>query len=79
MCSNGRKQAYIEHYDAVRKCIAKERLLGFDIKGGWESLCGFLDMDMPRDGFLYGNDEEGCREKRWLAAKMGARESIESP
>jgi hypothetical protein len=38
----GKRQLYIEHYDAVRKYIPNERLLEFDVKGGWEPLCEFL-------------------------------------
>jgi hypothetical protein len=53
-----KRQACTGHYDAVRKYIAKERLLECGVKGGWGSLCGFLRMEMLRDGVLYGNDIE---------------------
>jgi hypothetical protein len=38
---------FASHNEAVREAIAPERLLVFDVKEGWEPLCGFLGVPVP--------------------------------
>lgn len=68
ICPNGERQAYLDHYEAVRQYVPKERLLDFDVKGGWEPLCEFLDKEVPEQSFPHVNDKDGfmvARTQRW--------------
>jgi hypothetical protein len=68
MAPQGERQAYIDHYDEIRATVAKERLLEFDVKGGWKPLCEFLGKDVPDEAFPHVNDREGfmvARTQRW--------------
>jgi hypothetical protein len=68
ICPKGERQAYLEHYEAVRKYVPKERLLDFDVKEGWEPLCEFLEKEVPEQGFPLINDKDGwkvARTQRW--------------
>jgi hypothetical protein len=56
-----KRQAYTGHYDAVREYIAQERLLEFDVKGGWEPLCEVFGKEV---GFPRADDINGSREVR---------------
>jgi hypothetical protein len=40
---------FTQHNDAVRAMIAPDRLLVFEVKQGWEPLCAFLDVSVPKD------------------------------
>jgi hypothetical protein len=68
LAPRGERQAYIDHYDEIRKAVPAERLLDFDVNGGWEPLCEFLGKDVPEQGFPHVNDKEGfmvARTQRW--------------
>ncbi|OAK99689.1 hypothetical protein IQ06DRAFT_294121 [Phaeosphaeriaceae sp. SRC1lsM3a] len=68
MCPKGERRAYLDHYEAVRQYVPKERLLDFDVNGGWEPLCTFLGKKVPQQGFPHVNDKEGfmvARTQRW--------------
>ncbi len=41
--------AYQAHLDEVRRTVPPERLLEYDVKGGWAPLCHFLDRPLPVD------------------------------
>ncbi|MDJ0940964.1 MAG: sulfotransferase [Woeseiaceae bacterium] len=43
--------AFEAHSDAVRRHVAAERLLVFDVVDGWEPLCRFLDVPVPDEAF----------------------------
>jgi hypothetical protein len=45
-----------QHNDRVRREIAAERLLVFEVAEGWESLCSFLDVPVPSTPFPRLND-----------------------
>jgi len=38
-----------QHNKTVQESIAADRLLVYDVKDGWESLCAFLDVPVPED------------------------------
>ena len=40
---------YLEHIEEVKVTVPAERLLIFDVKEGWEPLCRFLDVPVPKD------------------------------
>ncbi|MBL4622404.1 MAG: hypothetical protein JKY89_08385 [Immundisolibacteraceae bacterium] len=42
---------YEQHNDAVRKYIAADRLLEFEVKQGWQPLCDFLGQPLPEGEF----------------------------
>ena len=48
--------AFLRHNDEVRRTIAPERLLEFQISEGWEPLCAFLDRPVPDAPFPRVND-----------------------
>ncbi|EUC46042.1 hypothetical protein COCMIDRAFT_93914 [Bipolaris oryzae ATCC 44560] len=64
------KAAYERHYEEVRSVVPKERLLEIDMDGevGWESLCGFLGTEVPKEGFPVVQEEKAMRrglESAW--------------
>lgn len=61
LCPRGERTAYVEHYDAVRKYVAAERLLEFNPDMGWAPLCEFLGQDVPEEDFPVKGDEEAER------------------
>jgi|SRR5579872_7219765 len=38
-----------QHIEEVKKNVPPEKLLVYDVKQGWEPLCAFLDVEIPRD------------------------------
>lgn len=42
------KRIFNEHYDHVRSLVPKDNLLEFSIKDGWEPLCEFLEVPVPK-------------------------------
>ena len=60
------------HIDHVRATCLSERLLVFDVAEGWEPLCAFLDVPVPRHPFPRLNDAKSTR--RFMAAvRWGTR------
>jgi hypothetical protein len=54
------KARFVEHYDYVRKVVPKERLLEHRPQDGWEPLCDFLEVPVPKDeGYPNSNDSGG--------------------
>ncbi len=58
-------EAYEAHSAAVEAAIPAERLLVFEVKQGWEPLCGFLGHEVPDQPFPRSNN----REEFWDLAK----------
>jgi hypothetical protein len=55
--------AFERHAAAVRAGIPPERLLVFDVREGWEPLCGFLGVPVPEgEPFPRLNDAEWMRQ-----------------
>jgi hypothetical protein len=50
--------------EEVRRTIAPERLLAYDVSQGWEPLCAFLEVPVPDTPFPRTNTREEFREKR---------------
>jgi hypothetical protein len=51
------QDVFTDHIHAVRETIASEQLLVFDVKQGWQPLCAFLGVPVPRDEpFPHVND-----------------------
>jgi hypothetical protein len=49
------------HIEHVRATCPPERLLVFDVAEGWEPLCDFLDVPVPRHPFPHLNDAKVMR------------------
>jgi hypothetical protein len=48
--------------DAVKSTVPAERLLVWDLRDGWEPLCGFLEVDVPEEPLPRLNDTTSFRE-----------------
>ena len=46
------------HNEELRRVIPHERLLVFEAKDGWEPLCGFLGVPVPKEPFPKNNTSE---------------------
>ena len=55
---------YRAHGEAVRRTIAPERLLAYDVSEGWEPLCAFLEVPVPDEAFPRTNTSAQFREER---------------
>lgn len=44
--------------ERIRKDIPAERLLVYEVKDGWQPLCGFLDVEVPAEAFPKANTRE---------------------
>ena len=53
---------YRRHNDEVRRTIPPERLLVYEVSEGWEPLCAFLDVDVPKEPFPKVNTTDEFRE-----------------
>mmetsp|Transcript_13867 Transcript_13867/g.15335 ORF Transcript_13867/g.15335 Transcript_13867/m.15335 type:complete len:264 (+) Transcript_13867:43-834(+) len=49
-------QFYHEWNESVKQYVPEDRLLIFNVKEGWEPLCNFLDLPVPRENFPKLND-----------------------
>ncbi len=55
---------YRAHGEEVRRTIAPERLLAYDVSEGWAPLCAFLEVPVPNVPFPRTNTSEEFREQR---------------
>lgn len=54
---------YERHNAEVRRTIAPERLLVYDVAEGWGPLCRFLRVPVPRNPFPHANKTEDFRRR----------------
>jgi hypothetical protein len=54
-------EVFEQHIEHVRRTCPPERLLVFDVADGWEPLCEFLDVPVPRRPFPHLNDAKVTR------------------
>ncbi|WP_226574540.1 sulfotransferase family protein [Acuticoccus sediminis] len=50
--------AFVAHNDAVKAAIPADRLLVYAVKDGWEPLCAFLGLPVPKEPFPRTNNRE---------------------
>ncbi len=55
---------YRAYEEEVRRTIAPERLLAYDVAQGWEPLCAFLEVPVPDTPFPRTNTSEEFRKDR---------------
>ncbi|HTT02582.1 MAG TPA: sulfotransferase [Steroidobacteraceae bacterium] len=66
---------YLRHNDEVRRIVAAQRLLTYDVTEGWQPLCRFLGVPVPEAPFPRANTTEDFRGKtaehlrRWNARR----------
>ena len=46
------------HNNEVINFVPKEQLLVYEVKNGWEPLCSFLDLPVPKESFPHLNKKE---------------------
>jgi hypothetical protein len=68
---------FAAHSATVRRAIAPERLLVFDVRQGWAPLCAFLNVAVPAEPFPHLNDRAAFgrrvgRQAAPLAAALAA-------
>jgi hypothetical protein len=59
----GLAKAFVAHTDAVKAAIPADQLLIYEVKDGWDPLCGFLGKPVPAEPFPRTNS----REDFWTA------------
>jgi hypothetical protein len=42
-------EIFNQHIEEVKKYVPPERLLVYNVKEGWEPLCAFLEVEVPKD------------------------------
>jgi len=52
--------------EEVKATVPSERLLVFEVRQGWEPLCGFLGVDVPSEPFPRSNDGRSFQERAKL-------------
>jgi Sulfotransferase domain len=67
-------EQFNRHNGDVVRGVPKERLLVFDVREGWESLCKFLNVPVPNTPFPNANS---CEEMAAMRAASGAKEPTE--
>jgi hypothetical protein len=55
---NGLVEAFKTHNNSVRETIPASQLLVFEVKQGWEPLCEFLGVPVPKTEFPRSNHRE---------------------
>lgn len=55
---------YQEHLTDIKKTIAQNDLLEFDVSDGWKPLCEFLNLEIPKVPFPYTNTRENFFKNR---------------
>ncbi len=56
-------EAMERYHDEVEQTVPSERLLVWSVTDGWESLCEFLDVDVPDMPFPHLNDSKEFNER----------------
>jgi hypothetical protein len=69
---------FAAHSATVRRAIAPERLLVFDVRQGWAPLCAFLNVAVPAEPFPHLNDRAafGRRVGRQTAPVLAAAAGV---
>ncbi|MFQ5660068.1 MAG: sulfotransferase family protein [Gammaproteobacteria bacterium] len=55
--------AFNRHNDQVRRTVASERLLEWDVTDGWAPLCAALDMPIPDEPFPHSNSRKEFQDR----------------
>ncbi len=66
--------AFERHTEEVQRSIPRDRLLTFDVTQGWQPLCEFLDVPVPRKPFTRLNSREELSMRVEAARAEGAEQ-----
>jgi hypothetical protein len=58
-------RVFRKHIAEVQAEISSDRLLTFDLKGGWKPLCEFLGVDVPDIPFPKTNSSKAFTDEEW--------------
>ena len=58
-------RVFRDHIAAVQAEIAPDRLLVFDVREGWEPLCGFLGVAVPETPYPKTNSSKEFKDEEW--------------
>ncbi|PTM11735.1 MAG: sulfotransferase family protein [Bacteroidetes bacterium] len=56
------KEVFFKHIEDVKKHVPENKLLVYDVAEGWQSLCDFLDLPLPKENFPHLNKKENFHE-----------------
>ena len=62
-------ERFQQHIDAARNTMPASRLLAFEVKDGWETLCEFRQRPQTAGGFPFVNDEQETKTMVSFASK----------
>jgi hypothetical protein len=63
-------EVYHRHNEEVVRALGADNVLVYDVQQGWEPLCAFLGVDVPREDFPRTNDTASMRQR--IARAAGA-------
>ena len=66
-------QVFREHIAEVQSEIPAHRLLTFDLRDGWQSLCEFLEVELPEIPFPRTNSSKEFVDEEW---KQGQAQTV---
>jgi Sulfotransferase domain len=55
-------EVFEQHINEVSYFIPKNQLLVYDVQEGWEPLCNFLEVDVPKEPFPHLNKKENFHQ-----------------
>lgn len=55
-------EVFNRHNEEVKEHVPKDRLLVYEVKEGWEPLCDFLGVEVPKTPFPHLNDSDSFRK-----------------
>jgi hypothetical protein len=61
------KKVFNDHTEQVKRVVPAERLLVFEAKQGWEPLCAFLGVPVPKEPFPRLNDTAEFKKRVFAA------------
>lgn len=61
-------EVYHRHNEDVVRAVGSDNLLVYDVRQGWEPLCDFLGVEVPREEFPHVNDTASMRRRVARAA-----------
>lgn len=56
------KEIYESHIEQVKNTVPEQSLLVYDVRQGWEPLCGFLNKSIPDEEFPHLNKKENFKD-----------------
>lgn len=72
------RQVVDDHDALVRRLVPKDRLLEYDVTQGWEPLCEFLEVAVPKEEFPSGNDPQNFFKRFAIADHRRRKQSLQT-